>query len=478
MTSEHKWLSYCAALALGEACGFWSGPFAPLQPLVLSAALLWSLYGYGLGLRGWSRISVFLIGLALAFGVELDREDLLNGVLRGDLSRPQTMSVRVSRPPRLRTDPRGAAILSFVGKAGPVELCVTGTAESFSGLPVPGETWACTGWLARKDPPPGKARGFWIRGPGTSAVRQSPQPKLVSWLAGVRRDFSRRIGLGLAHDPGSAAMNRAILLGDRRGIGREAKERFVLAGTVHVFAISGLHVMVLAKILLYLLVLFMLPVRLAGLVLAPALWLYVAMIDFPPSAVRAALMLTFHLLAPVFWCRPNGLVSWAQAFLLVHLIAPERLTDVGSEMSFAVMFALILGARCLRGRGRLASLLLISFIAWAAGVPIAAHVFGRLTPGGLLSNLVVLPLAAVGVVSGALGVLASFLSADLAVHLNNLAGLMVRTMAMVSDVVAELPGASFRVPSWPLWECLLWYVAFALFLWLLPRRRGVLASER
>lgn len=469
MTTERKWLFYCAALALGEACGFCAERFAGLEPVVLGLLLLASLFGFGLKLRGWTFLAVFLSGLALAFGSTLAREAVLNEVLRGDMSRPQTMHVRVSAPSVVRTDARGVRFLSFDGTAGPVRLRVVGLADAFAVEPTPGETWDCTGWLARKRPPPGQARALWVRGPGTSAVRRTRPSDMSVCLAGLRHDLSRRVGLGLEHDPPSAAMNRAMLLGERREIAREAKERFVLAGTIHVFAISGLHVMVLARIVLYLLLFLAMPVRFAGLVLVPILWLYVAMIGFPPSAVRATLMVTFHALAPVFWRRPNGIVAWAQAFLLVHVFAPERLTDVGSQMSFAVMFALILGARCLKGRGHVASLLLFSLIAWGAGVPIAARVFGRLTPGGLFSNLAVLPLATVGVVSGALGMLTSYVSEDCAVHLNNLAGLMARTMALISDAVADVPGSSLTVPSWPLWECALWYVAFALFLWLLSR---------
>ena len=438
MTTERNWLSCCGALALGEACGFCAERFAALEPVVLGSLLLCSLFGFGLKLRGWTLLAVFLSGLALAFGAVLAREAVLNEVLRGDMSCPQTMCVRVSAPCVVRTDARGVRFLSFDGTAGPVRLRVVGLADAFVQEPTPGETWDCTGWLARKRPPPGQARALWVRGPGTSAVRRARPSDLSVFLAGLRRDLSRR-------------------------------ERFVLAGTIHVFAISGLHVMVLARIVIYLLLFLALPVRFAGLVLIPVLWFYVAMIGFPPSAVRATLMVSFHALAPVFWRRPNGMVAWAQAFLLVHVLAPERLTDVGSQMSFAVMFALILGARCLKGRGHVASVLLFSLIAWGAGVPIAARVFGRLTPGGLFSNLAVLPLATVGVVSGALGMLTSYVSADCAVHLNNLAGLMSRTMALISDAVADVPGASLTVPSWPLWECALWYVACALFLWLLAR---------
>ena len=95
MTTERNWLSCCGALALGEACGFCAERFAALEPVVLGSLLLCSLFGFGLKLRGWTLLAVFLSGLALAFGAVLAREAVLNEVLRGDMSCPQTMCVHV-----------------------------------------------------------------------------------------------------------------------------------------------------------------------------------------------------------------------------------------------------------------------------------------------------------------------------------------------------------------------------------------------
>jgi competence protein ComEC len=125
----------------------------------------------------------------------------------------------------------------------------------------------------------------------------------------LRRDLSKRMGIGLAHSPEIADMNRAILLGERYRLRSETKKAFVQSGTVHVFAISGLHVMVIANLFVIFSALIMVPYRIRALAAAPPLWLYVWIIGFPPSAVRAALMASIYLAAPMFWRRPNAVVS-------------------------------------------------------------------------------------------------------------------------------------------------------------------------
>ena len=279
-------------------------------------------------------------------------------------------------------------------------------------------------------------------------------------LTRLRKDFSRRLGLGLEHAPALASLNRAILLGERANLPRTTRLTFVNAGTIHVFAISGLHVMIVAWLIVYLLLLARLPLRLAGLVSLPVLWGYVVVIGLPPSAVRAALMASFYFLAPLFWRKPDSLVAWELTFLCVHLVRPAHIANVGSVLSFTVMFAILLTVRTVRGiLPRRLQHLVVAGAAWAAGVPIAAHVFGRVTPGGLLANLALIPAATVTVVSGALGLLASFVSEKLAAHLNNGAALFTNLMVGISRLVASLPGANFETRPWSFLECALWYAA-------------------
>ena len=84
----------------------------------------------------------------------------------------------------------------------------------------------------------------------------------------------------LALDEGGevAGLNRAILLGERSRLSRRTRQMSVASGAMHVFAISGLHVMAVAKELVVLLAAFLVPRRFAGVVAIPILWGYVHLI--------------------------------------------------------------------------------------------------------------------------------------------------------------------------------------------------------
>lgn len=283
----------------------------------------------------------------------------------------------------------------------------------------------------------------------------------------IRREISRRIGIGLEHSPSTADLHRAMLLGDRKALTAEKRRAFVDSGTIHVFAISGLHVMVIAKVIMFLVALCMVPLRWQGVVAMPFVWAYVALIGCPPSAVRAALMASVYFAAPVFWRRPDGLIAWSVTFIAVHLVNPVQIGNVGSIFSFAVMLALILANRLVREvKTPVYKGLILTSAAWAAGVPIAAAVFGRITPGGLFANLLLLPAAGCTVVAGFLGVLASFFLTPLALLLNNLAALSTTLMDFLAEAISRIPGANLVVPPWSFITSVLWYVAMGLVYYL------------
>lgn len=303
---------------------------------------------------------------------------------------------------------------------------------------------------------------FWLRD-RDERIRQTEMQRTYAPFIAVRKELSRRIGIGLEHSPEIADLNRAILLGEKRRLPKELKQTFVDSGSLHVFAISGLHVMAIAKVMIVILMVFGLPRRFIGLLAIPLLWVYVLTIGMPPSAVRAAIMATFYLSAYLFWRRPDGIMSWALTFLLVHLTSPGNIADVGSLFSFSVMLGIVLWCRYSQRFGsQLITGFGVTLVAWAIGVPIVAHVFGRITPGGLIANIVLIPAASITVMSGVIGILASYVWEALAAHLNNLAALFVELMVGISYAISSIPGASFEVTHWPMWECIAWYVAILL----------------
>lgn len=295
-----------------------------------------------------------------------------------------------------------------------------------------------------------------------------------SLLPRIRSEMERRVALGLTYDREVVGLNRAILLGDRRGVPGRLKRAFVDSGTMHVFAISGLHVLAVAQMLMLILSVLMVPRRWVGVLAVPLLWGYVAVIGGAPSAVRAAAMASFYYGAPVFWRRPDGLRAWELTFLIVYVGNPLMIESVGCALSFVVMLAILLTASWARRFGKVKSALILAVVIWAVGVPISAHVFGRLTLGGLLANLVMVSAAVCMVKAAALGLAVSLVSETLTIHLNNLSALLTRGMVVLAEIVSQLPGGNFEIRRWTLCECFGWYSVFVLVGVLAHRHRKMI----
>ena len=471
----------CAAFAVPACAGLWPH-FAYLATVVFLAA-------WGRGARGLRLPALFVLGALAAFRADDARARVLaaNARLGGD--RP-VLALGVEGDVREWTRKRdGAALVSFAAHAGPVRLSVV-MPRPAGGLPRIGETWRCAGWISRT-PPHGNRfarRTFWA---SDAPVRVAPA---AAWspaaaYAACAEELGRRASAGLDWCAELAGFNQAILLGSRGGLTRARRAMFAAAGTIHVFAISGLHVMVVAGLITGLLKRFDVPLRARGLVAVPLVVAYTLLTGARPSAVRAAVMVSLWYLAPVFGRRPDPLAAWSVTAFAVYALHPERLFDVGCTLSFAVMFGIVLwidGTRYLvsplpgaavqtwrrngwrerlrRQAGAFAQAMGVSFAAWVASVPVTACVFGRFTAGGLVTNVVLVLCAKWMVKAGVTGLAASFLSLPLAALCNNAAAALTGVMVVASEQVAAWPWASVEVEPWSVGACLAWYAAWgALF---------------
>lgn len=492
--------AYAGLLIAGEATGFALPAYAGFIPGFAFFAGLALLAAYGWGARHLAFPSLFVAGLLLAFHTDGVRRRILreNAGLHGP--RP-ALRLAVEGEVETFTDDDGVPRVAFSSHAGPLPLRVSFTAGKPS--PQPGDVWSCHGWISRKQEKKNRfaRRTLWIA-QTNRPVRVSAATLLspAAVYARLSSELARRAGAGLDWCPEMAGLNRAILLGTRNGLSRARRTMFADAGTIHVFAISGLHVMVVALLVNTILARLDAPPRVRGLLAVPLVAAYTVLTGARPSAVRAALMVSLYLLGPAFGRRPDPLAAWSATALVVYALHPERLFDLGCSLSFAVMLGIVLWVDWSRhyaspfdpvegedlfvppwwwrwGRDKLRQIagnLGVSFAAWLASVPIAAHAFGRFTPGGLLANLAVIVCANYMVRFGAVGLLVSFICLPLAGICNNLAALCTKTMTVVSEWVAGLPFSNYEIEPWSAWTCLAWYAfwlaAFVAVGRILPRR--------
>ncbi|NQT92594.1 MAG: ComEC/Rec2 family competence protein [Lentisphaerae bacterium] len=309
----------------------------------------------------------------------------------------------------------------------------------------------------------------------------------------ARRKAAARLRLGIEDRPRTVAMLHALLLGYRGGLPRAILDMSAASGTLHIFAISGLHVGVVAGMILFILRSFRVSRPYWILLMGPLLIAYTVGTGMRPSAMRACLMAMVYWTAPLLRRRADGLSAVAFSALIILGLAPDQLFDLGFIFSFAVETGIVIlyplfSARLLpivepdafrvqpeaqpvamarRFAKYWLSILCVTLAAWLTSAPLAAYFFGRFTPLSLITNLLVVPLTFLSVLAGCLSIiLGSCLDifADIFNHAN-LALLSVLEAAMGSVALLAFPVMAPGTIS--AWCVAAWYGALGLLaLWL------------
>lgn len=137
---------------------------------------------------------------------------------------------------------------------------------------------------------------------------------------------------------------KAMILGDKTALSKDAKASFTATGTMHIFAISGLHVAMIAAVIYALAALVRIPRNISPLICLPILFLYVNACGAPPSAMRAFMMIALVWVSLVFLRKPKPLAGFIAAFFMAILINPTDIFDIGFGLSYSVVLAILLYA--------------------------------------------------------------------------------------------------------------------------------------
>lgn len=386
----------------------------------------------------------------------------------------------------------------FVIAAGDTRILVTARAP----LPpvLPGDTVVVEGWLRTprgyRNPGAVDMRRV-VAARGASLTMSARQVEITAagwspwrWPTAVQRRASAFVaGRGAAPvGPEDAnAVVRAMVLGDRAGLGPALTERFRDAGVSHVLAVSGLHLAVVALLVFAAvrrswaalsalapgLTRSLSPELVAALAAAPVAIAFTMITGGRISTLRALLVVLLVLAGAATARRARVVDALGAAALVLLLVQPASLFDPSFQLSFAATatLALALGgsparaAETLPGRaGRaLWGLLCASLWATLATAPFAALAFGRVALGGIAANLIVVPLTELVIVPvGLLGVVTAGVWTAAGGALVDLAVVAAGVVVWVADQVARVaPVLDVPPPgAWELAGCaLLWTAA-------------------
>jgi competence protein ComEC len=269
------------------------------------------------------------------------------------------------------------------------------------------------------------------------------------WIGEVHSRADTAMSYGLR--PEEASIVRSMVLGDRSRMSEELQEDFRRAGVTHILAISGQHVAVLTAVVYLVLRLLALSPVVRNPATLGVVWLYILIAGAPPSAVRAGVVATLVLVAPLAKRQISPLHFMSVMLALVLAYNPFLIYSAGFQLSVTAVFGILLLRKPLkafvekvlrRPPRAISELLSISLAAQISTAPIIAATFEMVSLVGPLTNLIAVPLS--GPILS-LGVAGSFLGnvvPPLAYPVNASNGFLVTVLEWVARGASSLPFAA------------------------------------
>ena len=161
----------------------------------------------------------------------------------------------------------------------------------------------------------------------------------LAWVYDWRTQLQEQIDARLSRE--TAGVLDAALLGNRYNLSSSAGERFRDGGTFHVLVISGLHITFLGGLV------FVVTRRLTRntvvqfVVSAAVVWGYSIAVGAEPSILRAALMFSVVLLAPLVSRRASPLNGLGAVAIALLLWKPSSLFDPSFQLTFVSVLAIL-----------------------------------------------------------------------------------------------------------------------------------------
>jgi competence protein ComEC len=308
-------------------------------------------------------------------------------------------------------------------------------------------------------------------------VRQVLRPNEVRIIAAprgilpsVRRELSDRMER-LASNETNLALTRGFVLGDRSGVTRVLQDAFKRTGTVHLLAISGLHVALIASLFYLTLRFLRLKKRLCLVVAGLLLFFYLGVVGPRPSLLRATILSCAFLVSTVLERRHSFMNGLGLAALISLLANPAWLFNVGFQLSYAAAFGIVYllpvvnrpGLRRHRLHRWIVIPLWVSFSAQAFTAPIVMDSFGRLPLLAVPANVVLIPLLWLVLAELEVALILSFLWFPLALPFAAIANLALEGLVYVVNFLNGISFASIQVKSLPpIWIVLVYAILLSI----------------
>lgn len=313
----------------------------------------------------------------------------------------------------------------------------------------------------------------YLRKDGVLYLISFPDIKIVSRENGnfvknalfdLKNKFLEKINLVIA--PPESLLLGGLILGERAAFSRELRQAFVDTGTIHIIALSGYNVTIVAE---WFMKLFKFLSQTLGISIGILLiWLFVLMTGASSTAIRAGIMATLALVARATGRNYDVARALILAGVFMIILNPFVLVyDVSFQLSFIATIAVIFLApkiekyfKWVPPHFELRDIISVTCAVYVVVLPFILYKMGNLSLVALPANILILPFISFTMLFGFMTGFLGLIWHILAVPLGYLSYFFLHYELGVISFFSNLPFASISFPDFPLFLTLIIYAYF------------------
>ncbi|MCH6258769.1 ComEC/Rec2 family competence protein [Puniceicoccaceae bacterium K14] len=307
--------------------------------------------------------------------------------------------------------------------------------------------------------------------------KQTKGPNIL-YIVSLRARHWIKETLGHSLDPQASFHKayQAIMLGEKKALSSNQRDIFLRSGTMHLFAISGLHIGIIATCFVALFKLFRLSNKAIPIATLFGIAAFVFVSGGGASAWRALLMISCYFLCQNLKLQRSAMNALSLSALICLLIDPRQIFQAGFQMSYSVVFAILLYGVPLAQKTKafiqpfaliprplwqwhhtlihkalhyIIDIVSISLAASTVSGLLTIKYFGAFPLIGILLSSFILPLASLAIIAGFCSLISNLaFVAPLSALFNHSAALLLLTIESLLQKITDIPnGAIQNIPK-------------------------------
>lgn len=281
--------------------------------------------------------------------------------------------------------------------------------------------------------------------------------------------------------PQQAGLLNGMLIGYREGLTEEVEDVFSRSGLTHLMAVSGANVAFIMLPLIFVFKKLRLRQNVSNIIIIGILVMFTFITGFEPSVLRAVIMAIVVLLGRILKRDTEIFTSIAFAAIVLLMLNPGSLFNIGFQLSFAATISLVLFYPNLKNMLNfsfvpefITDVLAATLAAQIGVLPISVFYFNKISLVSILSNLIVAPVVEFITILGSLMALLGQIHIVFSVLIGYCNNTLLSFVLFATKTTAQMPYSVITISTPSIALVIIYYIVILYLFWYKPKHNSKL----